>query len=201
MSRFHARVRPVEVGAVLACRRPPEYRSVTLEVLRSASGDDTRLEDMLRSVLLEVVTGWPNSTIWVTQFDEGYLQGWHESPTMLLEFHRDLPLDHEAWVHARDRGWIDPTSVPMTGNEFESRAVWGPNPVQELRWSSDGLPAMVKVLDEAAQNYLGFTAGDALEIKIWRRLDEDEAGEPEVTEAAHELDTPIDLVLTSVRLH
>lgn len=200
MNRFHARVRPVEVGAVLACRRPPEYRSVTLEVLRSVSGDDTRLEDMLRSVLLEVVTGWPDSTIWVAQFAAGYLQGWHESPTMLLEFHSDVPLDHEAWEHARDQGWIDPTSVPLAGNEFESRAAWGPNPVQELRWSSEGLPAMVKVLSQAAEKYLGFTPGDELEIKIWCPLDESEAGEPEVTVVSQELDAPVELVLTSVPL-
>jgi len=200
MSRMRAVVTPAGVNAALAHRRPPACTSVTLEVLPNRPGDNTRLEDLLRFILTEVVASWPNSTIWATQFAGGYLQGWHESPTMLLEFASDAALDAATWEKARGRGWIDPKSVAARSIEFESRAAWGPNPVQELRWSSDGLPAMVRVLADAAEEFLGFTDGDGVEIKIWCRLSDENAAEPEVTTAARELDTSVDMVLTSVPL-
>jgi hypothetical protein len=109
-------------------------------------------------------------------------------PTSLIEF-SPRPSNPQSWGRAKDKGWIDPLSVPEGHSGFASRAVWGDNPVQELALRSTGIPRVVALLADAADNQLFSPRRRSLTIKIFcnRAKDTDD----ETAHAAAPLPAPI----------
>ena len=194
MNEFHRTVRSNEVSLALAELRPPKCTHLDLEVVRQPESADPSFEDLVRTVLNEVVSVWPDGTCFVVELGKSkYLQGRHFAPTYLIEF-GPRPSDPEVWRRAREKGWIDPNTVPRTHSDYASRSDWWENPVQELDWDSCGLPAIAALLADAATSHLDFRPGQRVTIKIF--CDDDADGDAE--QNAHEAEPlPADVTIPS----
>lgn len=199
MSEFHRTVRSNEVPAALAEMRPPKCTSLELEVLRQPASAEPHLEDLLRTIVNEVIAVWPDGTCFIVELGKAelgkskYLQGLHYSPTFLIEF-GPRPSGPDEWRRAKEQGWIDPQTVPRTHSDYVSRDDWWENPVQELAWDSSGLPEIARRLSDAATDLLGFKPGQSLTIKIFCNDDAD--GEEE--QSAHAAEPlPADVAIPS----
>lgn len=168
------KVAPVDVAGRLAAARPSRTaRSVTLDVAPNAVDDPTTLEQILHTVLVEVVTNWPDGTTWVVTpaSGRGYLQGVSYPPSMLAEFGPGDRLGNDEWAWAIGHGWINPDDVPKGHTDFASRAIWGWNPVKEVSWSTDGIPDVVAQLADAADCVLDARRRSGMQVRIWARDD------------------------------
>lgn len=164
-----ATARPIDVAGILAAHRPPDFRRVEISVLPSGPGDPTTLEQVLQAVLTEIVAVWPAGSTWFVEIGRGYLQGVHYAPDALLEVgprhaHPDM------LATAISLGWIDPHRIPRAQSDFRSRPIWGNNPVQEVDWSSTGVPRMAAIVAEAADDVLLAPPGAGFKIELWAPL-------------------------------
>jgi hypothetical protein len=167
-------IAPREVAAALAAHRLAIPRSVHLSVAPATVDDPTTFEQVLRSLLAEVVTNWPDGTTWIVTpaGSRGYLQGVHYAPTMCVEFGPGEAMGDDDWAWARDRGWLNPEDVSQANTDFVSRAIWGCNPVREVHWAVDSIPHVVAHLADAAGHCLQAAWGTALDIQIFTNVDD-----------------------------
>jgi hypothetical protein len=154
-----------DVGAHLAQHRPPEFRSIDLEIPPNADDGPARHETVLAGVLAEIMTMWPAGTVLVLDYSNGrYAQAMAYPPSLLTEIGQ---VDAAQRAAAIEIGWTEPAYVPDQHPDFKSQPVWIDNPVREWDFPIDTLPEIAAFLARAVREVLGSEPSAGFDLKLF----------------------------------
>lgn len=154
-----------DISTYLAAHRPPAHSNVKLMVPPHEAVGSAAHAIVLRSILLEMLTAWPDGTTLVVDYGgDFYIQALTYPPSVLTEIG---PLTPSGVRDAVRFGWIDPTTIGARHGDFESQPVWIDNPVREWTHPYDSPQTIAAFLAGSVRVVLGRDPGDGYTVHLF----------------------------------
>jgi predicted nucleic acid-binding protein len=154
-----------EVAAYLTANRPPVCTDIEIMIPRHQTVGKAAHATVIKAVLLEMLTIWPEGTTLVIDYGEdAHLQALAYPPRILTEIGR---LDPSRMPDAVRFGWMDPTVVRARHDDFDSQPVWIDNPVREWTHPNDPPQEIASFLAGSVRAVLGREPGDGYVLRLF----------------------------------